>query len=61
MQVAYWLFWISLIVAVVSGVLGFLVLRTVNRGLFKAVCYSALAAAFVFWFIWFFGSSPAAI
>ena len=59
MEVAYWFFWISLVVAVVSGVLGFLVLRTVNRGFFKVIFYSAVAAAFVFWFFWFFGGPPA--
>ncbi len=59
MEFAYWLFWISLAVAVVSGVLGFLVLRTVNRGFFKVIFYTAVAAAFVFWFGWFFSGPPA--
>lgn len=58
MDVAYWLFWISLVVAVVSGVLGFLVLRTVNRGFFKVIFYSAVAAALFFWFLWFFSRPP---
>ncbi len=58
MEVAYWLFWASLAMAVVSGILGFFVLRTLNRGFFKVMCYIGISAAIVFWFFWFFGRTP---